>query len=143
MGTLLRKHVASAHAGERKFSCPYCPATFKRKDHADRHVTDTHSLVAELFECDVCKGRFQSSARLKQHAKLHHDQAARKPCQICGKKMLAKNLMTHYHRVHAAAPGAATSLTYPAVAATNTTFSAAVTVFRPNTEFNKNCLIFS
>merc|ERR1711997_148569 len=24
--TLLRKHVASAHAGERKFSCPYCPA---------------------------------------------------------------------------------------------------------------------
>ena len=104
--TLLRKHVASAHVGERKFSCPYCPATFKRKDHADRHVTDTHSLVAELFECEICKGRFQSSSRLKQHAKLHHDQTARKPCHICGKKMLAKNLMTHYHRVHAAQPAA-------------------------------------
>ena len=145
--TLLRKHVASAHAGERKFSCPYCSAMFKRKDHADRHVTDTHSLVAELFECDICKGRFQSSARLKQHAKLHHDQAARKPCHICGKKMLAKNLMTHYHRVHAAplAPTTPSPTYHPAVATTNSTFSVSATVaaIRPNTEFNRNCLIFS
>ena len=96
--SLLRKHMSSAHAGERKFTCPYCPATFKRKDHADRHVTDTHSLVGELFECDVCQGRFQSAARLKQHAKLHQD--IRKPCNLCGKKMLAKNLMTHYQRAH-------------------------------------------
>lgn len=98
--TLLRKHMASAHAGERKFTCPYCPATFKRKDHADRHVTDTHSLVGELFECEVCHGRFQSASRLKQHAKLHHDQNLRKPCHLCGKTMLAKNLMTHYLRAH-------------------------------------------
>lgn len=99
--TLLRKHVASAHAGERKFTCPYCPATFKRKDHADRHVTDTHSLVAELFECDICGGRFQSASRLKQHVKVQHDQTMRRSCHICGKKMLAKNLMAHQHRMHA------------------------------------------
>ena len=98
--TLLRKHMTSAHVGERKFSCPYCPATFKRKDHADRHITDTHSLVRELFECEDCGGRFQSASRLKQHAKLHHDENVRKPCQFCGKKMLVKNLMTHFHRVH-------------------------------------------
>ena len=98
--TLLRKHMTSAHVGERKFSCPYCPATFKRKDHADRHITDTHSLVSELFECEDCGGRFQSASRLKQHAKLHHDENVRKPCQFCGKKMLVKNLMTHFQRVH-------------------------------------------
>lgn len=98
--TLLRKHLSSAHEAERKFPCPYCPATFKRKDHADRHVTDTHSLVVELFECEVCHGRFQSAARLKQHAKLHQDESIRKSCQLCGKKMLAKNLVTHYQRAH-------------------------------------------
>ena len=98
--TLLRKHMTSAHVGERKFSCPYCPATFKRKDHADRHITDTHSLVSELFECEDCGGRFQSASRLKQHSKLHHDENVRKPCQVCGKKMLVKNLMTHFQRVH-------------------------------------------
>ena len=98
--TLLRKHMTSAHIGERKFPCPYCPATFKRKDHADRHVTDTHSLVVELFECEDCGGRFQSASRLKQHLKLHHDETVRKSCEMCGKRMLAKNLMTHYQRVH-------------------------------------------
>jgi KRAB domain-containing zinc finger protein len=98
--TLLRKHVGSAHVGERRFTCPYCPAAFKRKDHADRHVTDTHSLVGELFECEDCGGRFQSASRLKQHAKLHHDESVRRPCDLCGKRMLAKNLVTHHQRAH-------------------------------------------
>jgi len=98
--TLLRKHMASTHEVDRKFPCPYCPATFKRKDNADRHVTDTHSLVTELFECDVCGGRFQSASRLKQHAKLHHDESVRRPCHLCGKIMLARNLLVHLRRTH-------------------------------------------
>lgn len=99
--TLLRKHASSAHSGERRFACPYCPAAFKRKDHVDRHVTDTHSLVAELFECDVCGGRFQSASRLKQHIKLHSDDSGvRQPCPVCGKTMLSKNLVTHLNRAH-------------------------------------------
>ena len=98
--TLLRKHMASTHEVDRKYPCPYCPATFKRKDNADRHVTDTHSLVTELFECDVCGGRFQSASRLKQHAKLHHDESVRRPCHLCGKIMLARNLLVHLRRTH-------------------------------------------
>ena len=101
--SLLKKHLTSAHSGDRRFSCPYCPAAFKRKDHADRHVADTHTLVAGLFECDVCGGRFQSAVRLKQHSKLHTDDATlRQPCTLCGKRMLVKNLVTHYNRAHAA-----------------------------------------
>ena len=92
--------MASTHEVDRKYPCPYCPATFKRKDNADRHVTDTHSLVTELFECDVCGGRFQSASRLKQHAKLHHDESVRRPCHLCGKIMLARNLLVHLRRTH-------------------------------------------
>ena len=56
--------------------------------------------MVELFECEVCNGRFQSSSRLKQHAKLHHDVSVRRPCNSCGKIMLAKNLITHFQRAH-------------------------------------------
>ena len=98
---LLKKHMLT-HEGEesaRHHACPYCSASFKRKDHLNRHITDLHSLISDkLFECTGytgCQARFQSAGRLKQHMKLHQDNEVY-PCQNCGKKILRKkNLNIH------------------------------------------------
>ena len=103
---LLQKHVASCHSDERKHECPHCPMTFKRADHLARHVSDTHSLVDNLFECSVvedCGARFQSQRRLRQHESHHHraSSANLSKCDECGKVFSKRaNLDKHFQQSH-------------------------------------------
>ena len=103
---LLQKHVASCHSEERKHECPHCPMTFKRADHLARHVSDTHSLVDNLFECSVvedCGARFQSQRRLRQHERHHHraTAASLSTCDACGKAFSKRaNLDRHFQEAH-------------------------------------------
>ena len=102
---LLQKHVASCHSDERKHECPHCPQTFKRADHLARHVSDTHSLVDNLFECSVvedCGARFQSQRRLRQHERHHKAASANlSKCEECGKVFSKRaNLDRHFQESH-------------------------------------------
>ena len=87
---LLRKHFQSRHSDgdARRHVCPFCPASFKRKDHVTRHVTDTHSLVAKLFDCSKCDAKFQSASRLRQHERLHEDRGGFYECPVCKERIV-------------------------------------------------------
>ena len=109
---LLQKHLASCHSDERKHECPHCPMTFKRADHLARHVSDTHSLVDNLFECSVvedCGARFQSQRRLRQHESHHRASAANlSKCGDCGKLFSKRaNLDLHFQQSHVKAEAGA------------------------------------
>ena len=99
---LLRKHLASRHTGSdvRHHTCPFCPASFKRKDHVTRHVTDTHSLVAKLFECVTCDAKFQSASHLRQHERLHEDRGGFYECPICKERIVRMKGFTKHLAQH-------------------------------------------
>ena len=93
---LLRKHFLSRHGDARSHVCPFCPTSFKRKDHLTRHVTDTHSLVGKLFDCSQCDAKFQSNERLRQHQRLHEDVGGFYECDVCKERIVRlKNFKKH------------------------------------------------
>ena len=116
---LLKKHMVTHSKSDegRQHRCPDCNASFKRKDHLNRHITDLHSLIADkLFECSGypgCNARFRSAGRLKQHLKLHEDNEMY-ACKNCGKKILRKkNLNIHMITCHG--PASETNSQYPSL----------------------------
>jgi len=105
----------------RRHVCPFCPASFKRKDHVTRHVTDTHSLVTKLFDCSTCDAKFQSASHLRQHERLHEDRGGFYECPVCKERIVRKKGFKRHLDLHkkAATDEVSTSGCFPSLTGLN------------------------
>ncbi|XP_055586645.1 gastrula zinc finger protein XlCGF57.1-like [Uranotaenia lowii] len=98
----LRRHVKSAHLGEKPFVCDLCGKEFSQKTiletHHSTHVQDKN------FDCEVCQKKFKSKKLLDLHLKRHLKVSMPKnsepydpvECDICQKVYSNKlSLRTH------------------------------------------------
>lgn len=72
--TLKKAHDSEHHKGPQK--CRKCDAVLKSKENLIRHLM-THSHKS-TYECQICKGRFQSSSTLAMHMGQTHNMSKKK-----------------------------------------------------------------
>ena len=79
--------------------CSECSRNFKilsnYEDHMEAHK---HGLGIKLFECDVCKAKFEFRTKLEKHMHKHNDLSL--ICPECGKSLETKRKMYRHLKSH-------------------------------------------
>ena len=79
--------------------CSECRRNFlilsNYEDHMEEHK---HGLGTKLFECDVCKARFNFRTKLEKHKLRHEDLSS--ICPECGKSLSCKSKMYRHLESH-------------------------------------------
>ncbi|XP_055591936.1 zinc finger protein Xfin-like [Uranotaenia lowii] len=113
-GVIKISELEEKNEGTDSWTCKICsksfPSIIRYKKHKGVHVAHNRP-----FKCDVCLYRFSSKSQLRQHSKLHQDEAGGgemgaqlqtseadpKKCDYCEEKLTGKRAMTmHVRRFH-------------------------------------------
>lgn len=94
---LLSHHVNAAHAGQARFPCKMCGATFKYssdlRTHMRKHTGERRYL------CKLCGRRFYRGGHLKNHMRAHTDERPYS-CSICGSRFRQQTTLRHHLTTH-------------------------------------------
>lgn len=98
-----RKRSLSSHIrvhnreNGRKYNCESCFESFVNYSLLKKHIR-THNDSGQVFECDICQGKYKFRSRLIQHMDTHHrdDKMVERsfPCSFCDKSKY--NVMLNY-----------------------------------------------
>ncbi|XP_062533596.1 gastrula zinc finger protein XlCGF57.1-like [Armigeres subalbatus] len=108
----LRRHVKSAHLGEKPFVCDLCGKEFSQKTVLEAHHS-TH-VQEKNYSCEVCPKRFKSSKLLKLHVIRHVKGSQPKQetepveCDVCHKVYSSKMSLKNHKLIHSDAKIACT-----------------------------------
>lgn len=100
----LRRHVKSAHLGEKPFVCDLCGKEFSQKTVLEAHHS-TH-VQERNYSCEVCQKRFKSSKLLKLHVTRHVKGAQTRQesepleCDVCHKQYSSKMSLKNHKQIH-------------------------------------------
>ncbi|XP_055621864.1 gastrula zinc finger protein XlCGF7.1-like [Toxorhynchites rutilus septentrionalis] len=67
----------------RRFKCDLCDSFLKTRSSYNSHMQ--RHTNGKRFECDTCRKIFAAARDLKNHQKIHDQQAERFRCELCGK----------------------------------------------------------
>ncbi|XP_052863831.1 zinc finger imprinted 3-like [Anopheles cruzii] len=87
------------HSNELRFSCDACGKQFKMRRDLTMHIESIHEC--KLFKCNLCDVQFRWRKGLQRHVKVVHTRTAFKhDCQVCKKKFttpgkLREHVMKH------------------------------------------------
>lgn len=108
----LRRHIKSAHLGEKPFVCDLCGKEFSQKTVLEAHH-NTH-IQEKNYSCEVCSKKFKSNKLLKLHILRHvrteqpKQDTAPLECDICHKFYSSKLSLRSHKQTHADAKIACT-----------------------------------
>ncbi|XP_065077550.1 gastrula zinc finger protein XlCGF57.1-like [Ochlerotatus camptorhynchus] len=100
----LRRHVKSAHLGEKPFVCDLCGKEFSQKTVLEAHHS-TH-VQERNYSCEVCLKRFKSKKLLKLHVIRHVRSSQPKQetepleCDVCHKLYSSKMSLRNHKLMH-------------------------------------------
>ncbi|XP_055543700.1 gastrula zinc finger protein XlCGF57.1-like [Wyeomyia smithii] len=100
----LRRHVKSAHLGEKPFVCDLCGKEFSQKTILEAHHS-TH-VQEKNYCCPVCAKRFKSGKLLKLHETRHTRSVQVKTsvdaveCDVCHKVYSSKISLRSHKQMH-------------------------------------------
>ncbi|XP_058830191.1 gastrula zinc finger protein XlCGF57.1-like [Topomyia yanbarensis] len=100
----LRRHVKSAHLGEKPFVCDLCGKEFSQKTVLEAHHS-TH-VQERNFCCEICRKWFKSSKLLKlhelRHVKSELPRQVTEPveCDVCHKLYSSKISLRSHKQIH-------------------------------------------
>nr|XP_019537892.2 gastrula zinc finger protein XlCGF57.1-like [Aedes albopictus] len=100
----LRRHVKSAHLGEKPFVCDLCGKEFSQKTVLEAHHS-TH-VQERNFSCEVCQKRFKSNKLLKLHITRHvksgqpRQETEPVECDVCHKLYSSKMSLKNHKVIH-------------------------------------------
>ncbi|XP_055617846.1 gastrula zinc finger protein XlCGF57.1-like [Toxorhynchites rutilus septentrionalis] len=103
-GRNLRRHVKSAHLGEKPFVCDLCGKEFSQKTVLEAHHS-TH-IQEKKFSCEVCLKLFKSSKSLKlhlvRHVRIEKPKQETDPleCDVCHKFYSSKISLRSHKQMH-------------------------------------------
>ncbi|OWF54996.1 transcription factor IIIA-like [Mizuhopecten yessoensis] len=98
--TLLRKHIATQHAVERK--CPQCDKTFSSRRWLRQHMS-VHSSEREVLACprDNCGRSYLNQRNLLAHIRSYHDGNHKEcPHPGCNRRFTAEQKLQQHQKVH-------------------------------------------
>ena len=95
-------HKKQRGTTENRYHCPYCPLSFSRSTHKQRHMRQQHSKNPQRFTCPKCRQVFTGKQKMKLH--LETVCAEVKPCYKCwhcnASFTRQDSRQTHMRRVH-------------------------------------------
>uniref|UniRef100_A0A8C3TK59 GDNF-inducible zinc finger protein 1 n=1 Tax=Catharus ustulatus TaxID=91951 RepID=A0A8C3TK59_CATUS len=97
--TSCKEHRACVHSDERRFSCPLCQATFKRKRDVKTHIMRKHEGRIKRPLCSMCGKILSSPTYLKCHKRCHLGAKPYK-CEQCGKAFTQQGALRRHQRIH-------------------------------------------
>uniref|UniRef100_A0A8D9AG07 Chorion transcription factor Cf2 n=1 Tax=Cacopsylla melanoneura TaxID=428564 RepID=A0A8D9AG07_9HEMI len=87
-----------SHLNYKPHRCPYCPKSFSRKDHLNRHLSQ-HSEDKQYI-CEFCMKSFTRKEHLNRHLWVHKDTFPF-PCSLCSRAYTDENrLSKHIKKCH-------------------------------------------
>ncbi|KAI4471594.1 krab and zinc finger domain-containing [Holotrichia oblita] len=87
------------HAGDDKYSCPWCPYITKRKSAVAIHINSVH-LKSYPYYCKHCGKGYHDAVAYYDHEEMHIDNHFL-TCVVCQKEFnCTKNLIQHQIRMH-------------------------------------------
>ena len=84
------------------YLCDLCEATFKRRDHLQRHMRCVHSAV-NPFSCEICGKTFKLRYILKKHMTTHSSEKSVEKsilCDICGATFMDQACLRRHVKRH-------------------------------------------
>lgn len=93
----LSSHLRVHNRGKgRKYNCESCFESFANYSLLKKHIK-THQNSGQVFECDICQGKYKFRSRLIQHMESHHKDEKRVenmfPCTFCDKSKQNENVL--------------------------------------------------
>lgn len=98
---VLTSHIKRVHENYKPHKCQDCGERMFSLERLRAHREKFHIKIP--FLCPQCGKQFETSANLKLHVKLHHENSmgGPSPCSLCGKVFDNKRaLQKHMYRVH-------------------------------------------
>ncbi|XP_053688312.1 zinc finger protein 25-like [Sabethes cyaneus] len=82
--THLYVHFKHQHSDAgRPFKCTICPASFKRKNHLEGHIT-SHGGDVKRYSCEECGANYAKGKSLRAHRQQMHGLPPVAPAKKCG-----------------------------------------------------------
>ena len=110
---LLYQHVKIIH-GQKCFICILCDQKATKMSHIKKHLSESHnvlfksSLSKDIYPCETCQQRFESTSDLDAHFANEHKQIQNNRCEDCDKVLVSKTLLLahkmEFHQFNPIAP---------------------------------------
>ncbi len=92
------KPVSTQNKEHRPFQCGVCNATFKRKEHAQRHIL--RHTGEKPHKCPMCEQTFRQQGSVKIHMRAVHTGETPFKCDQCGKAFPVRYRLNEHMAEH-------------------------------------------